>query len=475
MPGDVMKKNALQSAWSFVQTFRRALAWIWILILSEKGFTQNWSSVGGGLNDWANATAVYKGELIVGGRFTGAGGIAANHIARWNGTRWDSLGRGLDGWVNALTVYNGELIAGGSFTSAGGLTVNNVARWDGAAWTDASGGTNSIVAALTVFDNKLIAGGYFVDAEGLTLNHIGAWDGSGWAPLAGGTGGTQGQVMALGVYGSRLIAAGFFTTAGGAGANHIAQWDGSAWSPLGDGVNWIVYSLANYGADLIAGGLFATAGGVAANSIARWNGGTWDALDGGMGATAVGYNYVFALTVYNGALFAGGMFLRAGGVTANGIAKWNGSAWSDLDGGVYYGGSNAYGVNTLIVYANELIAGGLFTTAGSAGVAHLAGWKEPASPVAAAGDPPRCFRLGQNHPNPFNPSTVIPFDLLRPARATLTIHDRAGRAVRTLADEQKTPGHYELRFDAAGLPSGVYFCRLQAGGFFETRKLILLR
>ena len=69
------------------------------------------------------ALTVYNGELIAGGRFTTAGGVTCNYIARWNGATWQPLGAGMNGDVYALTVYNGELIAGGYFTTAGGNAV----------------------------------------------------------------------------------------------------------------------------------------------------------------------------------------------------------------------------------------------------------------------------------------------------------------------------------------------------------------
>ncbi|GDX53484.1 hypothetical protein LBMAG27_25310 [Bacteroidota bacterium] len=349
-----------------------------ILFQHQKVSAQTWSDVGGGMCDWVNASVVYNGELIVGGRFTCAGGVTANHIAKWNGTSWSALGAGVDGWVNALTVYNGKLIAGGQFSTAGSTPVLNLAQWNGTSWTDVNGDVGSIVSALTVYNNDLIVGGYFTDADGFSANYIVGYDGNGWFNLGSGMGGGQGQVMALNVYGSELIAAGFFTTAGGIAADHIAKWNGISWSTLGTGIAWITYSLGTYNGDLIAGGLFSNAGSVTANSIAKWNGSSWSSLGSGMGATAVGYNYVFALADYNGSLYAGGMYLTAGGITANGIAKWDGNTWTDLQGGTWYGGSNAYGVNSLCVYANDLFAGGLFTSAGSTGVAHLAKWNEPA-------------------------------------------------------------------------------------------------
>ncbi|MBI4429797.1 MAG: T9SS type A sorting domain-containing protein, partial [Ignavibacteriales bacterium] len=84
------------------------------------------------------------------------------------------------------------------------------------------------------------------------------------------------------------------------------------------------------------------------------------------------------------------------------------------------------------------------------------------------------FSLSQNYPNPFNPSTEIQFSLSRKSYVTLTIFDLLGREVATLISEELSAGSYSTHWDAAGLPSGVYLYRLQAGAFVETKKLILL-
>jgi hypothetical protein len=88
---------------------------------------------------------------------------------------------------------------------------------------------------------------------------------------------------------------------------------------------------------------------------------------------------------------------------------------------------------------------------------------------------PASFQLYQNYPNPFNPSTMIKYHLSTPAHVRLTIFDMLGREVRTLLNEQKSAGSYQVSWNASGVPSGVYFYRLQAGSFTETQKLILLK
>jgi hypothetical protein len=95
---------------------------------------------------------------------------------------------------------------------------------------------------------------------------------------------------------------------------------------------------------------------------------------------------------------------------------------------------------------------------------------------------PTNFALWQNFPNPFNPVTSIRYTVgvvsdQSPAasRVRLTVHDLLGREVAILVDEERQPGNYQVKFDGSGLSSGVYFYKMQAGGFVATRKLLLLR
>ena len=107
------------------------------------------------------------GSLYASGRFTTAGGVSANYIARWDGTSWHPLGTGIAGGIDpdvfALVIGpNGSLYAGGQFTSAGGVMANNIARWDGTAWHPlASGIDNDVYALAFGSDGSLYAGGGF--------------------------------------------------------------------------------------------------------------------------------------------------------------------------------------------------------------------------------------------------------------------------------------------------------------------------
>jgi len=88
---------------------------------------------------------------------------------------------------------------------------------------------------------------------------------------------------------------------------------------------------------------------------------------------------------------------------------------------------------------------------------------------------PAASRLEQNYPNPFNPSTTIRYQLPRRVHVSLTVFDLLGREVAVLADAFQDAGYKSVNFDATDLPSGVYFYRLTAGEFVETKRFILVK
>ena len=88
---------------------------------------------------------------------------------------------------------------------------------------------------------------------------------------------------------------------------------------------------------------------------------------------------------------------------------------------------------------------------------------------------PEVFNLLQNYPNPFNPSTNISFNLASKEFVSLKVFDTIGREIATVISEEMSPGSYSRQWNAANMPSGVYYYRLQAGSFIDTKKFVLLR
>jgi hypothetical protein len=88
---------------------------------------------------------------------------------------------------------------------------------------------------------------------------------------------------------------------------------------------------------------------------------------------------------------------------------------------------------------------------------------------------PLLFELSQNFPNPFNPSTVISYQIAEDGFVSLKIFDLLGNEVADLVSSEQTKGNYSVRWDADGISSGVYFYNLKTSGYNSSKKLMLLR
>ena len=87
----------------------------------------------------------------------------------------------------------------------------------------------------------------------------------------------------------------------------------------------------------------------------------------------------------------------------------------------------------------------------------------------------RAYELAQNYPNPFNPVTMIRYQIPTAETVSLKVYDVLGKEVATLVSGRQEAGSYAVPFNASGLSSGMYFYRLQAGSFVETRKMMLVK
>ena len=153
--------------------------------------------------------------------------------------------------------------------------------------------------------------------------------------------------------------------------------------------------------------------------------------------------------------FQGGVFLSTD----------NGTSWTAVGSGLPPG----RWVRSLLIVDANLFAG---TESGV--------WRRPLSEMIAGIAEahraiPTCFLLEQNYHNPFNPSTTIHYALPHSSFVTITVHNTLGQQVAQLVNEQQLAGYHNVVFRGDGLASGVYFYRLQAGGFVQTRKMLLVR
>jgi hypothetical protein len=218
-----------------------------------------------------------NGDFVAGGSFSMAGGLPANHVARWNGSSWTELGAGTDGRVQALLpLPNGDLIVGGVFSNAGGVPASRIARWDGLNWTTLGAG-------------------------------LSAGSGSGVETLA---------LLPNG----DVIAGGRFSAVGVPNSANIARWNGVAWSSMGNMESWVYALQVLPSGDLLAAGPFSAAGGVQANQVALWNGSAWSSLQGSVNDSS---RYVNALALLiNGDIAVGGTFEMVNGAVSKCFARY---------------------------------------------------------------------------------------------------------------------------------------------------------
>jgi hypothetical protein len=248
-----------------------------------------------------------------------------------------------------------------------------------------------IEALAQTANGDLYVGGDFQKAGGLPIKFIARWDGITWHPLGNGV---DGEVTALAADGNKLYVAGEFAIAGEVVTNRIAVWDGTEWSVLGNGDGPVddyfgtsqpgqIYALTVVDGLLYAGGDFVSIDGVDAYNIAVWNGTNWSALGEGLGKQDwedkfVGEGKVLSILAHGDTLFVGGDFTHSGNLMVNSIAAWDGQQWLALAGGMTLdsNGSNLSfaTVEALAIFQNELYAGGGFDLADGKAISHFARW-----------------------------------------------------------------------------------------------------
>jgi len=355
-----------------------------------------WSDVAGFAG--AVLTAVSDGaNLYVGGVFTNAGGVHVTNVACWNGSQWSSLAGGLGIFsglaskVDVLHLYQGVLYAGGTFTNSGGAQVRNLARWDGSNWIEVGGGTDAPVYALASDGTSLYAGGIFTSAGGISANRIARWDGANWFPL--GSGVSNNTVSAIGVLNGRVYIGGTFNNAGGVTAFRFAVWNGSSWAATGSGMNGNVNRIKVAGTNLYVGGEFNQADDIIVNHVAVWNGTDWSGLGQAGRINGVGgiITAVRAITSAGNDVYVGGYFTGVGRIRANRIARFDGTNWHALGGGIRgtnnSSGNNDTTVNAIAISGNNLYAGGIFTNAGGVAANNIARWNGSAWSALGGGIP----------------------------------------------------------------------------------------
>jgi hypothetical protein len=319
-------------------------------------------------------------RLIAGGAFANAGGVVANNIAAFDGATWTPLGAGTVGEIVALAVFDEGhgagpvLFAGGHITVAGSVAANFIARWDGSAWSTVGGGTNGLVDSLAVFDDGsgtalYVAGQFSSAGSGAVNGSVARWNGTSWSNVGTPPSGVLGIVTfddgtgpALYGYANIQPPPGF--------TSKVYRWNGSSWSQVGATLDDFVGRLYvhDFGGHPL---LYAGMVGYAATVMNRWDGSTWTPMAGlGNGADAVQIRSMATFDEGLGnapSLIVGGGFSTAEGLPAVNLARWDGAHWSAVDAsfGSLYSITGVYALATFadpVAGGTALFAGGDFTT-----------------------------------------------------------------------------------------------------------------
>jgi photosystem II stability/assembly factor-like uncharacterized protein len=379
-----------------------------------------------------------------------------------------------DSWVPQMTCYAWCFVIRDSDMFAG--TDEGVFRStdNGMNWTAASAGS-LYAAAFAVSESNLFAGNYGGGVFRSTNN------GTSWTSVNEGLpkdihDSTQyAPVISLALSGQNLFAG---TECRGA---FLSSDGGTSWTAVNEGLPKDIHDSTQYAPviSLALSGQNLFAGTTVGVFLSTNSGTTWIAVNAGLPKDT----YDTTQYVEINALALSGQYLFAG--TADGVflSTNNGLTWNAINNGLpqnvgIVGNVGAFAFNDSYV----LVGTGNFTGPGGSGEGSFGAgvWKRPLSELVSAvqvisHDMPQSFGLSQNYPNPFNPSTTISYQLPTQSHVTLKIFDVLGREVATLVNGFEEAGYKSLMFDGTKLSSGLYFYRLTAGRYVETKKLLLLR
>jgi hypothetical protein len=339
--------------------------------------------------------------------------------------RLDPLGTFVGTWgVSGSSLFQGSL--------AGSLGKVHRSTDAGKSWTEADNGLRDAWVEGFGFDGTSLFAGTGWNGIFRTTN-----GGSSWTQLADSTLGASLQRFAV------------------SGTNVFVSGSEGIFHSKDGGMNW-----TNISSGLPFSGRYSL---LAANGPALFaeGNGLMRSTDSGANWTPVfsGSFSIWTILVSNSTVFAG---------TSAGIF------WSSDNGTTWRGGTNGLPtiwegtITGLAVSGQNLVATtwcGIYRTK----LSYITGVRTSSSSI------PETVELGQNFPNPFNPTTTIRYALPERSHVNLTVFNTLGQQVSALVNEIQDAGHHDVRFDGSGLASGVYFYRLQAGDFVQSKKLIVLR
>lgn len=307
-----------------------------------------WEGLGAGVSE-AYALASYDGSLVVAGRFSSAGGVAASSVASWDGSDWHPLGAGLTRYeeegtsatVQGLVFAGNRLIATGNFRYSGTEEVRYVGAWDGSAWTvvgefPEDHSYSHSPTTLAYWKGLVVLGKvYRLDEQYRPIGALAAWDTSpegdaSWRTIGGIGVHPASAVKDFAVTGEGLVvAAEFFDPDRARSVDAVGLWNGTEWRLIGEPFNGEVLAVEEHRGRLYAGGHFTGVGGRSTSYVAQWDGTEWTGVGIGMSSR------VLDLLSAGDCLVAGGYFSKADEKNVWYIASWDGEEWSALGNGLH--------------------------------------------------------------------------------------------------------------------------------------------
>ncbi len=325
--------------------------------------------------------------------------------------------------ASGTTIIAGTVLSGGIYFSTD----------YGANWTAKNNGlTNMVVLALLVRDSSIFAG-----TEGGIFRSTN--NGDNWTLVNSGM--TNNYIYALGAN-STFVYAGSDNMQGDM---FRSSDDGLTWTAINNGLTYkITRSILTVGSNIYAG----TQGGV---FFSTNNGDNWETI-------GLSNAKVYSLHRIGGRLYAG---------TNKGVYLYvaESKTWLNRNQGFNF----VPIVFCLINSQNYILAGTNFQSVWRRSLEDYVGINPNTGLI------PKSASLFQNFPNPFNPETRIRYSLPRSSFVNLVVYDALGREVQNLVNEKQAPGTYEAEFNSSAIPSGVYFYRLTAEGYSETRKMVVIK
>lgn len=400
----------------------------------------NWKSVNYGaafatVNALAVASNNTVNNTIIAGTF-----LSGIFLSSENGSNWVAANNGIHSIdINALAI-NGKYIFAGSSTGVF-LSTNNGISWD-------SVGLNGkeVVSLLATSDsrgNSVILAGTW-DGAFISTNNGGIWISIGLS---------TNDVESLAVITDDSTIMNIYAGTRGSGI-FLSTNKGASWIPKNTGLPMFsnIQNLFYHGHNLFAINEYDSLLYISTDKGSSWK----------PRLTTTSHNDIIDCLTFNPES-GGESDIYVGTSQGLMVSKDNGLTWHSFNEGF------------TDINIRSLVISGSYIYAGGNGV-----WRRPLSDFVTGvkdkkNNLPTSFSLNQNYPNPFNPTTTINYSVPKSGFVTLKVYDVLGREVTTLVNENKPIGNYSVQINASKLVSGIYFYRMQAGDFVQTKKLILLK